>query len=50
MRCMVPAETNHALAEGMLNELASALPSFARGLFKRLTICVMGERMRIAMM
>ncbi|KZV77380.1 hypothetical protein PENSPDRAFT_621794 [Peniophora sp. CONT] len=48
-RCMVPADTNHALAEGMLNELASALPAFARPLFKRLTICMMDERMRRAM-
>ncbi|VDB95863.1 unnamed protein product [Peniophora sp. CBMAI 1063] len=48
-RYMVPADSNHALAEGMLNELASSVPSFARGLFKRLIICTMDERMRIAM-
>ncbi|KZV77381.1 hypothetical protein PENSPDRAFT_679550 [Peniophora sp. CONT] len=48
-RHMTPADTNHILAEGMLTELASSVPSFARGLFRRLVICVMGERMRIAM-
>lgn len=46
---MVPADSNHVLAEGMLNELASAVPPFARELFKRLTICTMDERMRVAM-
>lgn len=46
---MVPADTNNALAEGMLNELSSSVPIFARGFFKRLVICMMDERMRLAM-
>ncbi|KZV77364.1 hypothetical protein PENSPDRAFT_730649 [Peniophora sp. CONT] len=49
MRCMAPTNTNHELAEGMLEELVSSVPSVFRGLLKRIAICVMDERMKKAM-
>ncbi|VDB95857.1 unnamed protein product [Peniophora sp. CBMAI 1063] len=48
-REMLPADTNHALAEGMLEELVSSVPSLFRGPFKRIAICAMDDRMRVAM-
>lgn len=49
MREMIPTDTSHALAEGMLDELVSSVPSVLRGRFKRIAICAMDDRMRAAM-
>ncbi|KZV77404.1 hypothetical protein PENSPDRAFT_621804, partial [Peniophora sp. CONT] len=46
---MVPAETNREVAQGMMTELSSVVPRFARGMFQRVLICIFDERTRVAM-
>ena len=46
---MVPAESNREVVSGMMNELSSVVPRFARGVFQRVIICLLHERTRIAM-
>ena len=46
---MVPAESNREVVSGMMTELSSVVPRFARGIFQRVIICLFDERTRIAM-
>lgn len=49
---MVPAESNHKLAEYTLDELLYAVPNiFGLKTFgKRVSVCLMDDRVRVAMM
>ncbi|VDB92037.1 unnamed protein product [Peniophora sp. CBMAI 1063] len=46
---MVPADTNKEVVSGMMTELSSVVPAFARGIFQRIIICLFDERTRVAM-
>jgi hypothetical protein len=50
--CMVPADTNHKLAMSMMGELLHFVPKAfgIKAFITRIAICVLEERVRVAMM
>lgn len=51
-QAMVPAQSNNDVAEGTTNELLHAAPEAfgIKDFLRRITVCLLDERVRIAMM